>query len=1219
MAADVAEGKCPIGNWQKTTRFNDCEVAVQCRVPAFLVTCVAGLFLIVAPARATIRYVGSGNSAPIAPYTSWTTAARDIQSAIDVSVNGDVVLVTNGVYQGGARVIHGRMSNRVALTNGVTVRSVNGPGVTTIRGKGRMGDGAVRCAYVGVNCTLAGFTLARGATRTSGSHGTERSGGGAWCEAGAVVSNCTFTGNEAKYHGGGAYGGKLVGCTFTGNSAGYYGGGASLATLHNCTLTGNYADSFGGGGAYECTLHNCTLTGNTSDNYGGGVGGGCTLYNCTLTDNSAETFGGGASASTLHNCIVYYNAAVVGPNHHNCTMDYCCTVPVPAGKGNIPDDPRLVSTARIGIDSPCVGSGLSAYALGTDMDAEPWRAVPAIGADEPYGTSTGRLTVAIHAPYAEVALGFTMPLTAVIDGAVASNTWDFGDGDCWTNQTRTSHGWTVPGTYDVVCTAWNADHPEGVAATVGVSVVTSVHYADISNSVPVYPYSSWATAATNIQDAVSAGTAAGRVVWVADGIYSSGGRAMHGGLTNRVALTNAVTVRSANGPDATVIKGEGPVGTGAVRCAYVGTNCLLAGFTLTNGATRSAGNYARERSGGGVWCEPGGIVSNCTVTGNAAHYGGGGASYGTLYDCTLAANSATRGGGTYRSTLERSTLAGNSADYGGGCRDSELHGCAVTGNSASYGGGTYNGTLYACTITGNSAGFYGGGSLIGTLCNCIVYHNAAPVGANYHGGTFDHCCTTPVPGGSGNITDDPRLVSAARIRRDSPCVREGNAAYVPVTDLDGQAWFTPPAIGADQPHLFGTGALLVSIGAPYTNVAAGYAVPLTARVRGQVTEIDWDFGDGTSETNQAYATHSWGATGTYAVVLTAHNADCPAGISATTVVSVVEGVHYVNVSNTTPAHPYASWATAATNIQDAVSAGPAAGRVVRVTNGLYDAGGVAFHGVMTSRVALTNAVTVRSVNGPDQTVIRGRGPVGDGAVRCAFVGADCMLDGFTLTNGATVASGDSLKDQSGGGAWCEGGGLLSNCTIAGNSADEYGGGSYAGTLRNCRLAGNYAGYGGGGVYNGVQYGCTLSANSAGMQGGGTLEGTLYDCTFTSNFIAFYGSGGGAYGGTLHNCAFAGNRANQGGGTAASSLHNCTLRKNSADLGGGATSGDLYGFRRPALRGCRSSVLKCGRGFRTAAERKNPGATDDEQVGLRGRIQPDERGVRQLRVGVHRDV
>jgi len=230
-----------------------------------------------------------------------------------------------------------------------------------------------------------------------------------------------------------------------------------------------------------------------------------------------------------------------------------------------------------------------------------------------------------------------------------------------------------------------------------------------------------------------------------------------------------------------------------------------------------------------------------------------------------------------------------------------------------------------------------------------------------------------------------------------------------------------------------------------------------------------------------------------------------------------------------------------------------------------------------------------------------------------------MLDGITLTNGATVASGDSLKDQSGGGAWCEGGGLLSNCTIAGNSADEYGGGSYAGTLRNCRLAGNYAGYGGGGVYNGVQYGCTLSANSAGMQGGGTLEGTLYDCTFTSNFIAFYGSGGGAYGGTLHNCAFAGNRANQGGGTAASSLHNCTLRKNSADLGGGATSGDLYGFRRPALRGCRSSVLKCGRGFRTAAERKNPGATDDEQVGLRGRIQPDERGVRQLRVGVHRDV
>jgi len=385
-----------------------------------------------------------------------------------------------------------------------------------------------------------------------------------------------------------------------------------------------------------------------------------------------------------------------------------------------------------------------------DLDGEPWANPPAIGCDEYWiGSVTGALNAEILVSYTNVAVGFRVDFQALIGGRVSASRWDFGDGVVVSNRPWASHSWGAPGDYRVELRAYNESYQDGIAANVTVHVSELVHYVALASPNPEPPYISWATAATNIQDAVDVATLPGALVWVTNGVYQTGARAIYG-MSNRVAVTKPVTVRSVNGPAVTSIVGSGLSGSNTVRCVYLTNGTVLAGFTLTNGATLTGFDYTSQL-GGGVWCESSdAIVTNCVLTGNSAYVGGGGAYRGTLINCTLTGNWA---------------------------RD--------------YGGGAFGSTLNNCTLTGNFAIRYGGGTFSCTLNNCIVYYNTAPNSENISGITINYCCTMPLPAGTGNFTNAPLFVdtngwSNLRLQASSPCINAGNNAYAPgLADLDG--------------------------------------------------------------------------------------------------------------------------------------------------------------------------------------------------------------------------------------------------------------------------------------------------------------------------------------------------------------------------------------------------------------------------------------------------
>lgn len=318
-----------------------------------------------------------------------------IQDAINNAVNGDMVIVNPGTYyeriiMNGKNIILCSKFFLTGDTSYITSTIIDGESwgrVITVNS----GEDST--------CMISGFTIRNGNTWQD----LNPMGGGVLIEnSSARIFNCVIRNNEAPENGGGlavfgASAAPLIrGCRIINNTAGSFGGGifigdcSTRAEIVGCIVSGNsvtcscgYNGSGGGISIYHTgKVTNCLISGNTAIN--ASIGGGgifCdwgTYYGnqqilvtgCTITENSASGSGGVGyviDGGDFRNCIIWNNTNTSGSisNYTGNNFFNCCTVPLPAGPGNIDSDPWFINPAaknyRLSSLSPCINSGDNAF------------------------------------------------------------------------------------------------------------------------------------------------------------------------------------------------------------------------------------------------------------------------------------------------------------------------------------------------------------------------------------------------------------------------------------------------------------------------------------------------------------------------------------------------------------------------------------------------------------------------------------------------------------------------------------------------------------------------------------------------------------------------------------------------------------------------------------------------------------------------------------------
>lgn len=261
-----------------------------------------------------------------------------IQSAINAAVDGDEVIIADGVHTGpGNRDIR-------FLGKAITVRSASGDAALCVidcehAAPGVRFDGGENQNTILMRITilraLGGITIMAAEPTILGCRIIQSQGAGVTVAGDSLreprlidcqISECTSTTLAAGLKCGGRV--HLSGCTISNNVGGIFGGGVHVGitsdlTALNCSIVGNASRMGAGIYAHGGSIHlrACTLRGNVagSTEYPYGLGGAVYAFQttgqvvqCLIEDNHARFSSGGAAyleaaAFSFLNCVVRAN------------------------------------------------------------------------------------------------------------------------------------------------------------------------------------------------------------------------------------------------------------------------------------------------------------------------------------------------------------------------------------------------------------------------------------------------------------------------------------------------------------------------------------------------------------------------------------------------------------------------------------------------------------------------------------------------------------------------------------------------------------------------------------------------------------------------------------------------------------------------------------------------------------------------------------------------
>jgi len=310
-----------------------------------------------------------------------------IQAGIDSAVNGDTVLVADGIYTGDGNK-HLDFKGKAII-----VTSENGTKNCIIDC-----EGLDRAFYFhsgeGLDSVVSGFTMINGSVGYGWWVERKMFGGAIYCRdySSPTIENNAFVANFAD-----SWGGAIT-CylnsspviqsnLFYRNRTGDWGGAiccfkSSSPTIQNNVIVENECRQ--GGGIFcdtssSPTIQNNQITSNVASHNGGGIycarGSYPAVVNNTISDNSAGEQGGGIYCATV-SAITGANNIIWANSSDDIYVDFTAWIDITysnikggwPGEGNINADPLFVDAPdgnyNLRVNSPCIGTGFEEADMG---------------------------------------------------------------------------------------------------------------------------------------------------------------------------------------------------------------------------------------------------------------------------------------------------------------------------------------------------------------------------------------------------------------------------------------------------------------------------------------------------------------------------------------------------------------------------------------------------------------------------------------------------------------------------------------------------------------------------------------------------------------------------------------------------------------------------------------------------------------------------------------